>query len=957
MADGNTGSSDTSARQDPLVGRRLASYEVLARVARGGMGVVYRARHVYIDKIVALKVLDPELSKRDDLIERFRTEAQSLARVEHDNVIKVIDILEDKGVHFIVMDFAEGENLRNLVKQNGPMGGDELLSIARQTGEALYAAHREGILHRDIKPENLILNSRGRCKLADFGLAGDLRLISEGHEGPLNFGTPAYSAPEVMRRMVPDKRSDIFSYGATLYFLATGEPPFGQTGAQQIMLRQKQGAELMDARRPDLPPKFNQIIMDCIKYHPKDRPGSFIELLDRLPRRMVTRSIPGTPTAPTEPTDAMQFDSGTHETPDVARGTHTLLIGAAVLGALSIGIVLFFWISSMLAGPDNTVAVANNQPDSANVPANRPNKPIGTLSNKEPADGGPTFRPEDEAYNDAELNSRAALGNADYKGAHDAWAGFVRAYPNSEYVSEAREKQADVVKRVSQLRSQEYDKSKEASDAALKEKRTAEALAAIDRFPPELLVGLSETDEVSVQQKLDTQRQVVIAVEATDLARLFERADEFRADWQADQDSAEALSEFRLMRNAGNLLRERDLLEAFLPGRTEGTQEKIGKRLTALRKLLESVHQNATTNVDAWRRFHDENLGAWAQLVLDEITKQQPELAKRRFKQVLKALDDLEAALEGRRSRESAAAQNKLLAERIAKSAFVTALLEAYRQDVKLAERVHVALETNLRLMRRANSQHEFLVHAEIDAEGNRSVRIDKHTGRVTSVGSSDFVVVDDGERVTIRFDMLVASTVRRVIHEGDNFDEQLSLVAWLVALGRDEDANTEFARLERIDNVPDDVLARGRAIEESRTLAPSVQRKLSYLVGRSGVATPDGNGALGENTLEQQLADAHQAVSRGDSTAAETYLQAVREVVDPELVSLEVFDKALKMGAPTVGDIRNWTFLEPLNPNAWAALAVRLDADGQATEARQMAGRALILDGSNDEAWKIWSK
>ncbi|MCA8945678.1 MAG: serine/threonine protein kinase, partial [Planctomycetes bacterium] len=83
MADGNTGSSDTSARQDPLVGRRLASYEVLARVARGGMGVVYRARHVYIDKIVALKVLDPELSKRDELIERFRTEAQSLARVEH----------------------------------------------------------------------------------------------------------------------------------------------------------------------------------------------------------------------------------------------------------------------------------------------------------------------------------------------------------------------------------------------------------------------------------------------------------------------------------------------------------------------------------------------------------------------------------------------------------------------------------------------------------------------------------------------------------------------------------------------------------------------------------------------------------------------------------------------------------------------------------------------------------
>ncbi|MCA8918623.1 MAG: protein kinase [Planctomycetes bacterium] len=956
MADGNTGSSDTSARQDPLVGRRLASYEVLARVARGGMGVVYRARHVYIDKIVALKVLDPELSKRDELIERFRTEAQSLARVEHENVVKVIDILEDKGVHFIVMDFAEGTNLRVLVKEKGPMGGDELLSVARQTAEALYAAHREGILHRDIKPENLILNSRGRCKLADFGLAGDLRLISEGHEGPLNFGTPAYSAPEVMRRMVPDKRSDIFSYGATLYFLATGEPPFGQTGAQAIMLRQKQGAELLDGRRPDLPPKFTQLVMDCIKYHPKDRPDSFNELLERLPRRMVTRSIPGTPTAPTDPTDTLQLDSGTHETPEVGRGLQPLLIGGAILAALSVGIVLFFWISSLLKTPPNPIGQTNTGGVKENTArSNRTTvNPPPTLSNKEPGDGGPTFHPEDEAYNAAELDGRSALGNADYKGAYDAWAGFLRAYPSSQYADDAKENQNEVVKRVSQLRAQEYEKAKEASDTALKEKRTAEALGALDRFPDELLVPLSDGDEVSVQQKLDTQRQVVIAVEATDLARLLERADDYRADWQTDQDNAETLSEFGRMRNAGNLLRERDLLEGFLPGRTAASQEKINKRLASLRKLLETVHQKAVATVDAWRGFHDEQLSAWAQLVLDEIGKQKPELEKRRFKQVLKALDQLETNLTAQRTKTAASAGQVLLAERIAKCEFVHGLLDQYRDHVKLADRVSVALETNLRLVRRANSQHEFLVHAEIDSDGNRSTRIDKYTGRVTSVGNSDFTVSDDGERVTIRYDMLTTTTVRRLLHEGQSFDEQLSLVAWLVALGRTDDADTEFSRLERMDRVPADVLEQGAAIQAGGTLAPSAKRKLNYLVARGGQTAST---EFQAGTLEQRLLDAQQRLARGDSTGAADYLEAVREVVDPELVNLEVFENALKLGSPTVGDLRNWTVLEPLNPNAWAALAEKLSNAGESTEARQAAGKALVLDGSNDAAWKIWTK
>ncbi|MCA8915836.1 MAG: protein kinase [Planctomycetes bacterium] len=960
MAEGNTGGSETSGRQDPLVGRRLASYEVLARVARGGMGVVYRARHVYIDKIVALKVLDPALAKRADLIERFRTEAQSLARVEHENVVKVIDILEDKGVHFIVMDFAEGTNLRVLVKENGRMSGEQLLSVARQTAEALYAAHREGILHRDIKPENLIMNSRGRCKLADFGLAGDLRLISEGHEGPLNFGTPAYSAPEVLRRMVPDKRSDIFSFGATMYYLATGEPPFGQTGAQAIMLRQKQGAELLDGRRPDLPPKFTQLLMDCIKYHPKDRPASFMEVLEALPKRMVTRRIAATGTGPTEPTDLTQLDSGTHETPQIEDASPKLLIAVAVMAVAAIVVVAFLWIGSLLRQGDNGVAASNNA--SANDGPRSNNRPpkniVAGPANSEPGDGGPAFRPEDEAFNAAELDSRASLSGANYKGAYDAWAEFVRRYPGSEYAAEARERQKDVVKRVAELRSQEYDKAKQASDEALRDKRTAEALGALDRFPEELLEPLSAGDEVDVARKLDTQRQVVLAVENDDLARLLQKADDLRGDWQKDQDNADTLSEFQLMRNAGNLLKERDLLEAFVPGRTTETVEKITKRLAKVRQLLESVHQASELRVDAWRQFRDETLGEWSAAALDSIGTLETPLSNRDFKKAYSTLDALEADLAARRSLQAARASTPALAKEIAASSYVTRQVQLYREDLALADRISSALANNLREIRRSNSVKEYLVHAQREADGSRSTRIEKYSGRVTAVGSSDFSIQDDGERVTIEYDMLTVSSVRRLIHNGESFEEHLALVAWLVALGRLEDADSELAILERMSNVPDDVLSRARAFTSAKSLAPDAVRRLTYLAWRAGLRKYDDVDAiLDENSLLRRLAASQAGLWRGEGDAAAHYLAAVNEVVDAELVHLETFARATTLTAATVGDLRNWVVLEPTNSAALAALAERLAVDGVAGEARTVAGKALILDGSNETAWRIWTK
>lgn len=944
MDDSGEGGYSNSARHDPLVGRRLASYEVMARVARGGMGVVYRARHVYIDKIVALKVLDPALAQREDLIERFRTEAQSLARVEHDNVVKVIDILEDKGVHFIVMDFAEGVNLRNHVKNFGPLQGDEFLSVARQTAEALYAAHRQGILHRDIKPENLIMNSRGRCKLADFGLAGDMRLIKEGHEGPLNFGTPAYSAPEVLRRMVPDKRSDIFAFGATMYFLATSEPPFGQAGAQPIMMRQKQGAELLDARRADLPEKLTALVMDCIRYHPKDRPASFNEVMDRLPRRIPARRIDPNATGPTEPTEPMQLDSGAHETPEISVARNVAVaVGAIVLAVVALAIVLgvALWPEGS-PGPENESAQTPDPPDDADSDRQSPDNAPG---DPEPVQ---TFKPEDEAFNDAELNSRASLSNADYSGAYSAWEDFIRDYPKSDSVADARERQRSVVLRVKELREQAYKSAIESSEEALKGDRTAEALAALQRFPAELLKPLSETDDVEVSQKLDTQRQRLVAVEATDLAGLLEDADELREQWKRDHANTE-INPFRRMRAGESLLNERQMIEDFLPGRTKNTQAKLEKRLAGLRKLLESEHQKAMAPVEEWREFNDVTLGVWAKQALHTISQAQAKFAARDFESALALLSRRHDALVAARDAMAGQTTDPRVVERIEGSKIVLDQLDSYRDRVEMGADVSSILESQLRVTRRLNQVREYLVHAELDPDGARSSRLERVSGRVVAVGATDFVVDADGERVTLRFDMLIIGTVRKVVRASDDADDALKLIVWLIALGEYEDASDELERLKQNKSTPEDVLFRAGKITRAKQLAPLALLRLGYFAERAGEAGSDAKGGI-----ERQLRDLQARVAQNDIAGANAYIGKVHEVVDPEMVHLATLEKAMQIGQTGASDLRAWVMLEPLNPDAHAALAEALYDAGEITEARNVAGQALLLDPSNEAAWRI---
>ena len=213
------------------VARRLPQYEILELLGRGGMGVVYKARQRQLDRIVALKILPPSDAMSPDFIERFRREARSLAKLSHPNIVAIHDFGEDGGLYYFAMEFVDGVNLREMLRSK-KMTAEEALAVVPKICDALQYAHEEGVVHRDIKPENILVDARGRVKIADFGLAkllcreqNDLTLTLSG----MSLGTPRYMAPEqVDKPETVDHRADIYSLGVVFYEMLTGEIPMGR---------------------------------------------------------------------------------------------------------------------------------------------------------------------------------------------------------------------------------------------------------------------------------------------------------------------------------------------------------------------------------------------------------------------------------------------------------------------------------------------------------------------------------------------------------------------------------------------------------------------------------------------------------------------------------------------------------------------------------------------------------
>ena len=210
---------------DPLVGQVLdRRYEIVAKVARGGMATVYRARDLRLSRVVALKVMRTDLGEDDEYVAKFDREARSAAVLSHPNVVSIFDQGISQGQPYIVMEFVDGETLRRVISREAPLPPERSLRILEDVASALAAAHDAGVVHRDIKPENVLVSHRGQLKVVDFGLArrvGSPQMTATG----VLVGTASYLPPELVTHSRPDARSDIYSSGVMLFELLTGTKP------------------------------------------------------------------------------------------------------------------------------------------------------------------------------------------------------------------------------------------------------------------------------------------------------------------------------------------------------------------------------------------------------------------------------------------------------------------------------------------------------------------------------------------------------------------------------------------------------------------------------------------------------------------------------------------------------------------------------------------------------------
>jgi serine/threonine protein kinase/WD40 repeat protein len=264
---------------------RIGHYEVLELIGRGGFGIVLRAFDEVLQRVVAVKVLAPEIAATSPARKRFLREARSTAAIRHENVVQVYAV-EEEPLPYLVMEFIPGETLQQMLDRTGPLDVPEILRIGREIGEGLAAAHDTGLIHRDVKPANVLIEEgpRRRVKLTDFGLARAADDASISQSG-LVAGTPLYMAPEQAKGEVLDLRADLFSLGSVLYVMCTGRPPFRAASPMAILRR-----VCDDAPRPirEIIPEVPAWLCDLIaRLHAKDPAGRFpdaravVDLLDR----------------------------------------------------------------------------------------------------------------------------------------------------------------------------------------------------------------------------------------------------------------------------------------------------------------------------------------------------------------------------------------------------------------------------------------------------------------------------------------------------------------------------------------------------------------------------------------------------------------------------------------------------------------------------------------------------
>jgi hypothetical protein len=437
---------------------RHPRYRVLQLLGRGGMGAVYKAEHQLMQRLVALKVIDQGLTGDPASVERFRREVIAAARLTHPNIVTALDAEQIGNLHFLVMEYVEGENLAELVSQRMSLPVPQACSHVAQAAAGLQHAHERGMVHRDIKPHNLMLTPQGGVKVLDFGLAC---FVSEraSHGGLTQpgtlMGTPDYIAPEQSEDpRKADIRADIYSLGCTVYFLLAGQPPFPEgTLIQKIRAHMERTPVSLRQLRPDVPPALEQAVARMMAKRPEQRyqtPAEVIQALapfhgagrgpgtapaapGRPPGMAVPRppagTVPAGPTPASPPVPAGPGRSGPTDDPPPPAADAELpprKVLPVVLGAVGLVVVVVGLVAAMVlhglteTGP--TQAEAQAPPPSAAVAASYPSRSTAPVASaRSPQSAWPLELVQQSKVPAPDMSGLPILFNANF---HESDNGF-----------------------------------------------------------------------------------------------------------------------------------------------------------------------------------------------------------------------------------------------------------------------------------------------------------------------------------------------------------------------------------------------------------------------------------------------------------------------------------------------------------------------------------------------------
>jgi len=264
-------------------------YEIIDQIGTGGMSDVYKAKCHKLNRFVAIKVLKQEFSQDKNFVSKFRIEAQSAAGLTHPNVVNVYDVGEENGIHYIVMELVEGITLKQYIQKKGKLSSKEAVSIAIQVAQGIEAAHNHHIIHRDIKPQNIIISKEGKVKVTDFGIA---RAATTNTITSSSMGSVHYISPEQARGGYSDERSDIYSFGITLYEMLTGKVPFDGDSSVAVAVQHIQDEIIPPSQvTEDIPISVDKIFIKCTQKKTERRYQNVTDLIADLKKSLVMPNV------------------------------------------------------------------------------------------------------------------------------------------------------------------------------------------------------------------------------------------------------------------------------------------------------------------------------------------------------------------------------------------------------------------------------------------------------------------------------------------------------------------------------------------------------------------------------------------------------------------------------------------------------------------------------------------